>query len=256
MGKGHRDKVAVVTGAASGIGQAFAKRLAEEGAHIVIADIQPADETARMVEQYQRQALVVRCDVSSPDSVTAMARAVDEKFGRCDILVNNAGIYPFKPFLEMNFDDWRGLMGINLDSAFLTCSAFIPGMKERRWGRIVNMASATFATVVPRMAHYIASKGGIVGLTRALASEFGNDGITINAIGPGLTRTPGVLNRGPGHTGNSNIDDELVAAAGAQSIKRPEQPEDLVGAIAFLTSDDAAFITGQTLYVDGGKVRV
>jgi NAD(P)-dependent dehydrogenase (short-subunit alcohol dehydrogenase family) len=255
MARGHNGKIAVVTGAAKGIGQAFARRLAEDGAHVVIADIAPADETVKMVEGEGREALTCRCDVTSPDEMRGMAAQVENRFGRCDILINNAGVYPVMPFEDMTFAEWRRVMAINLDSVFLASSAFVPGMKQRGWGRIVNMASSTLGTVVPRMVHYIASKGGIVGFTRALASDLGPHGITVNAISPGLTRTPGVMERGPLLAGKTDMDEELQFLAQTQAIKRPETPDDLVGAMSFLTSDDAAFITGQTLYVDGGKVR-
>jgi NAD(P)-dependent dehydrogenase (short-subunit alcohol dehydrogenase family) len=255
MARGHKDKVAVVTGAAGGIGQAFAKRLAEDGAHVVVADLQPANETVAQVEGAGRQALAVSCDVASEESVRALADAVTRRFGRCDILINNAGIYPIKPFEQMTYADWRHVMAINLDAAFLTASAFIPGMKQRGWGRIVNMSSSTFATVVTEYAHYIASKGGVVGFTRALATEFGPYGITVNAISPSLTRSPGTLSRTP-RFGRNSMDEEFEALAKRQAIPRPQVPEDLVGAMSFLTSDDAAFVTGQTLYVDGGFVRV
>jgi NAD(P)-dependent dehydrogenase (short-subunit alcohol dehydrogenase family) len=254
MGKGHKDKIAVITGAANGIGQAFAKRLAEDGAHIVIADIHAADETIKLVEGAGRRALFCKCDVASQDSVNAMAQEVENAFGRCDILINNAGIYPLKPFEEMTFADWRHVMSINLDAAFLTCSTFIPGMKARGWGRVVNMSSSTFGTVVKEYAHYVASKGGVIGFTRALASEYGAHGITVNAISPSLTRSHGTLSRAP-RFGRNSMDEEFAMLAARQAIPRPEEPEDLVGAMSFLTSDDAAFITGQTLYVDGGFVR-
>jgi len=254
MAKGHKDKIALVTGGAAGIGQAFAQRLAEDGAHVVIADLQPADATVGMVEQAGRKALACICDVASPEAVAALARDVERAFGRCDILINNAGIYPLMPFEQMTFADWRRVMSVNLDSVFLTCSAFIPGMKQRGWGRVVNMASSTFGTVVTDYAHYIASKGGVIGLTRALASEFGPYGITVNAISPSLTRSPGTLSRAP-RFGRASMDEEFAALAKRQAVPRPEVPEDLVGTMSFLTSDDSAFLTGQTLYVDGGIVR-
>jgi NAD(P)-dependent dehydrogenase (short-subunit alcohol dehydrogenase family) len=254
MGKGHRDKIAVITGGANGIGQAFAKRLAEDGAHVAVADLAPGDATVRLVEAAGREALACRCDVSSPDEVAAMAKQVLVRFGRCDILINCAGIFPQQAFDEMSYADWRRLMSINLDSAFLCASAFVPGMKQRRWGRIVSMASSTLGSVVTGFVHYVTSKGGIVGFTRALASELGPFGITVNAISPGLTRTPGTVSRAP-RAGLASMDEEFDAVAQMQAIKRGEVPEDLVGAMSFLTSDDAAFMTGQKLNVDGGRVR-
>jgi (S)-1-phenylethanol dehydrogenase len=254
MAKSHHDRVAVISGAASGIGQAFAQRLAHDGAHIVIADLLPAPETAKLVEQAGRNALALKCDVSSESSVTSLAAEVTARFGRCDILVNCAGIYPLQSFAEITFAEWRRVQAINLDSVFLMCAAFVPGMRARKWGRIVNLASSTLGSVVSGFVHYVASKGGIVGFTRALASELGDDGITVNAISPGLTRSPGTLARTP-RLGFATMEDEFAFAAKMQAIKRPEVPSDLVGAISFLTSDDAAFMTGQTLNVDGGRVR-
>jgi (S)-1-phenylethanol dehydrogenase len=254
MAKSHHGKVAVISGAASGIGQAFAQRLAQDGAHIVIADILPATDTVRLVEEAGRDVLAWKGDVSSESSVKALAADVSARFGRCDILVNCAGIFPSHPFAEMTFADWRRVQAINLDSVFLMCAVFVPGMRARKWGRIVNMASSTLGSVVSDFVHYVASKGGVVGFTRALATELGNDGITVNAISPGLTRSPGTLARTP-RPGMASMEDELAFAATMQAIKRPEVPADLAGTVSFLTSDDAAFMTGQTLNVDGGRVR-
>jgi (S)-1-phenylethanol dehydrogenase len=253
MAKGHKDKVAVITGAANGIGQAFAKRLAEDGVHVAIADIQPGDATAKMVEAAGRQALVCKCDITSPDSVAAMAADVQRKFGRCDIVVNCAGIFPQKAFDQMTFEDWRRVLSINLDSAFLVTAPFVPGMKQRQWGRIITMASSTLGTVTTGFVHYVASKAGLVGFARALAGELGPHGITVNAIAPSLTRSPGTLARKP-RAGIASMDEEFAIVAQTQAIKRVEVPDDLAGTVSFLTSDDAAFITGQTLSVDGGRV--
>ena len=250
MGRGHRDKVAVITGAARGLGQAFAKRLAEDGVHIAVADLEAGEETASLVRAAGREALAVRCDVSSPESVAGVAREVERAFGRCDILVNNAGIYPSRPFDELTYAEWRRVLSVNLDSMFLMAKAFVPGMKARGWGRVVNLASNTFGTPVPGLVHYIASKGGVIGFTRALASDLGPHGITVNAISPSLTQTPGTMVAG--HTDPARF----AMVASLQAIKRTEVPDDLVGTLSFLTSDDAAFVTGQTLYVDGGWVRV
>ena len=254
MGKGHKDKVAVISGGANGIGQAFAKRLAEDGVHVAIADLADGRETVTLVEAAGRQALAVACDVSKEQSVAAMAKEVQAKFGHVDIVVNCAGIFPQQDFATMTFADWRKVLSINLDGTFLVTKAFMPGMRARQWGRVVSMASSTFGSVTTGFAHYVASKGGIIGFTRALAGDVAADGVTVNAIAPGLTRSPGTVARKP-RPGFATMDEEFVAVAAMQAIKRPEVPDDLVGALSFLTSDDSAFMTGQTLNVDGGRVR-
>jgi NAD(P)-dependent dehydrogenase (short-subunit alcohol dehydrogenase family) len=218
MAKGHKDKVAVITGAAGGIGQAFAKRLAEDGVHIAVADVLDGKDTVKLVQAAGRQALAVNCDVSSEPSVAAMAREVQAKFSHVDIVINCAGIFPQKEFYEMTFADWRQVLAINLDGTFLVTAAFVPGMRARKWGRVVNMASSTLGSVVTGFAHYAASKGGIVGFTRALASDLASDGITVNAISPGLTRSPGTLVRAP-RPGFKTMDEEYAAVAQMQAIK-------------------------------------
>ena len=230
MAKGHKEKVAVITGGANGIGQAFAKRLAEDGVHIAVADIADGNDTVKLVEAAGRQALAVTCDVSSEQSVAAMAKEVNGKFSHVDIVVNCAGIFPQKNFPEMIFAEWRHVLSINLDSTFLVTAAFVPGMRARKWGRVVNMASSTLGSVVTGFAHYTASKGGIVGFTRALATDLAPDGITVNAIAPGLTRSPGTVVRAP-RPAFKTMDEEFEAVAQMQAIKRPEVPEDLVGAL-------------------------
>jgi NAD(P)-dependent dehydrogenase (short-subunit alcohol dehydrogenase family) len=254
MTKRHQGRTAVVSGAASGIGLASAVRLAEEGARIVIADRAKADETLRLIADIGGTATAVSCDVSNPASVTALKQAVEKDCSHCDILVNNAGIYPMQPFDEITFDDWRRVLSVNLDSMFLMTKAFADGMRQRKWGRIINIASDTVSLLVPNLIHYISSKAGVIGFTRSLATEFGEHGVNVNAIAPGLTRTPGTLEQQEIPGGMSK--EELFALmADMQSIKRGETASDLVGAVSFLASDDAAFITGQTLYVNGGLTR-
>ena len=255
MARAPTERIALVTGAAGGLGQAFAHRLAQDGAHVVLVDIKPPDDTAKLVQATGREAMSVICDITSEESVDYLAAEVARRFDRCDILVNNAGIYPIQPFDQVTFADWRRVMALNLDAVFLVTKAFASGMKRRKWGRIINVSSSTLNTVASGYTHYIASKGGVVGFTRALATEMGNHGVTVNAISPSLTRTPGTEGRSPRH-GRASMDEEFEQIARLQAIRRVQVPEDLAGVVSFLASEDAAFMTGQTLYVDGGMVRV
>ncbi len=249
MGKRHEGRTAVITGAAAGIGQAYARRLADEGAQIVIGDVADATATMEEVERAGAKALAVRCDVASADDVAALGRAARERFGAVDILVHNAGIYPIVPFAEMSFEQWRTVQSVNLDSMFHVCHEFVPGMRERGWGRVLCMASTTFHAGTPGMSHYVASKGGLIGFVRSLAAEIGDEGVTVNALAPSLVRSKGTL-EGP-HQELGLFD----FVSQGQCIKRIQEPEDLCGALSFLASPDADFITGQTLVVDGGWVR-
>ncbi|MGO9048061.1 MAG: SDR family NAD(P)-dependent oxidoreductase [Xanthobacteraceae bacterium] len=254
MTKRHQGKTIVISGAASGIGQASAIRLAEEGAQIVIADRAKADDTLQKIKAIGGTAIAVQCDISDPASVAKLKEAVEKDGGRCDILVNNAGIYPMQRFDDITFEDWRRVLTVNLDSMFLMTKALSGGMRQRGWGRVINLASDTVSLLVPAFVHYITSKAGVIGFTRSLATEFGEQGVTVNAIAPGLTRTPGTLARKevPGEISNEGLFEMM---ANMQSIKRREQVSDLVGAVSFLASEDAGFITGQTLYVNGGLTR-
>ena len=242
-------RVALVTGAAQGIGRAYANRLAAEQASVVAIDLNDADGLKdELLAAGAPDALVLRADVADEDQVAEIAARTFDRFGRCDILVNNVGITPREPFEDITLATWRRVMAVNVESFFLTCRAFVPKMKANGYGRIVNISSDTYGLVIDGFAHYIASKGAVIGLTRALASDLGEFGITVNAIAPGLTKTP--------NTESMHPDGKLFEMlANAQAIKRSGVPADMVGVMSFLTSEDCAFVTGQTLIVNGGLLR-
>lgn len=240
----HKGRVAVVTGAGRGLGQAIAAGLAARGASIVGVDIDEAAETRALVQASPAEWLGVVADVSSPGDVTRVSEEALARFGKCDILVNNAGIFPNCPFDELSFEEWRKVLAVNLDSQFLMSRAFVPSMKERGWGRIVNIASGSVQLATERTAAYKASKMGTIGLTRGMSADLGQYGITVNAASPSLTRTPGVLAGGAA--------DRLEMMASRQAIKRVSEPTDIVGLILFLTGEDSHFVTGQTILADGG----
>lgn len=244
-----QDLVAIITGAGQGIGRAFALRFAQEGAHVVIADIQEdkADSVAQEVQHLGATGIAVRTDVSSPESVKRMVDRTIEQFGRVDVLINNAAIFAtikMKPFEEITFEEWNRLMAVNLAGTFLCCQAVVPHMRKQKMGRIINISSTTVLMGRPWYAHYVTSKAGIIGLTRALANELGSDNITVNTILPGATET-----EIPRETVSP---EEAKALVAAQAIHRRETPEDVVGTAVFLASQDSSFITGQSINVDGG----
>lgn len=243
--KTHQNRVAVVTGAARGIGQAVAAGLAARGASVVGVDLSEAEETRALVEAQDGQWLGMVADVSSPADVARVARETLVHFGRCDILVNNAGVFPACAFEELSFEAWRKVFGINLDSQFLMSQAFVPSMKKGGWGRIVNFTSGSVQLVSENMAAYKSSKMGVIGLTRAMSADLGKYGITVNAASPALTRTPGILSV-------PSAENKLAMMARMQAIKRVSEPQDVVGLVLFLTGEDAHFVTGQTILADGG----
>jgi len=245
----HAGKTALVTGAATGIGRAYALRLAEDGADVIVADLNDASETAAEIEALGRRALALQGDVSDEASVAALKEAADV-FGRVDILINNAGIYPFSAFAASSFAVWRKVMAVNADSVYLMMAAFLPAMKDAGWGRIINVSTGMFHGGKPFASAYIASKAAVIGISRSVASEVGDDGVTINVIAPGLVRTTGTSQ---GYHDEKGLFDMV---AQQQSIKRTQMPDDLTGVASFLASDDARFITGQTLIVDGGSAHV
>lgn len=246
-----KGKVAIITGGARGLGKAFALRLAEEGAHIIIADIIDGVGVKEEIKEKGGEAIALYTDVSDEESTRNMARKAMEHFGKIDILINNAGIFASvgkKPFYEISSEEWDKVLGINLKGMFLCSKAVYPQMKRQGKGKIINISSGTFFMGAPYFIHYVASKGGIIALTRALAREVGDDGICVNAIAPGLTLSESVQ-------GNPTYPEEyLRLTASGRCLKRDELPEDLTGAIVFLASDESDFITGQTIVVDGGSV--
>ncbi len=244
-----QEKVAIITGAGQGIGRAFALRFAQEGASVVIADIQE-DKAKSVVQEIQDgggQAIAVKVDVSQPESVKAMVQQAVTRFEHVDVMINNAAIFSsikMKPFDEITFDEWTGLMAVNLTGTFLCCQAVASHMRVRQSGSIINISSSTVLMGRPWYAHYVTSKAGVVGMTRALARELGADNITINVVMPGSTETE--------VTRETVSSEQKKSILDGQSIHRRETPQDLVGALVFLASDDSRFITGQTLVVDGG----
>jgi NAD(P)-dependent dehydrogenase (short-subunit alcohol dehydrogenase family) len=230
-------KVAIVTGGAQGIGRAIADGLEGEGATVVVADLNPPEGG-------------IQADVSSEKDVARMVDETVTRHGRIDVLVNNAGLYAslaMRPFTEIPLEEWNRVMEINVASMFLTSRAVVPVMRDRGDGKIVNISSGTPFRGVPFLLHYVTSKGAIVALTRALAKELGKDSIHVNCVAPGFTMSEGVKSH-----------PEVVEAlrdvsVAARTIQRDQVPEDVVGAVVFLCSPAADFVTGQTMVIDGGQ---
>lgn len=245
-------RVAIVTGGAHGIGKVYARRLAAEGARVVLADLDTAgaNAVAKEIEEAGGEALGAFCDVADEAAVTEMVAQTVDAFGRIDILINNASMFSVVPmsrvgFEEISRDEWAKMMDVNVAGTWLACKAVVPEMRKNNYGRIVNVSSGVVFKGVPMRVHYVASKAAIIGFTRTLAREVGGDGITVNCIAPGGTLS------------EENPSPEVLEArqkkTGDRAIKRVQVPEDLAGAVAFLASDDSAFMTGQTLVVDGGS---
>lgn len=246
---GHKGRVAAVTGAGRGIGQAICRALARSGAEVIAVDLAEPVETVESVAADGGSVIGLVADVSDPAEVARLGEEINDRAGGCDILVNNAGIYPAKRIFDLDYAEWRRVLAVNLDSQFLMAKAVLPWMRDRGWGRIVNLTSNSIGLPLPGLAHYMASKMGVIGLTRAAANDVAQHGITVNAIGPTLTRTPGLAESVINEAAQRHV-------VSLQAIKRQGEPEDLVGLVLFLTSDEAGFITGQTIMADGGLVRL
>lgn len=244
-----KGRVAIVTGGAKGLGRAFALKLAEEGARVMVVtrkDMANLEKTVQQIKDLGGEAALFQADVARETDMLNMAEATNKAFGRIDILINNAAIYDGikrKPFHEIDPDEWDLVMTVNVKGAFLAVRAVFPYMKAQGYGKIVNLSSEVFYTGSNGFAHYVASKGGIIGLTRALAVELGPHNICINCVAPGFTDTE--ASRG--------LADVTKYDTSKTPLRRLERPEDLTGAALFLASPESDFITGQTILVDGGR---
>ncbi|MHA6845235.1 SDR family NAD(P)-dependent oxidoreductase [Ralstonia syzygii] len=238
-------KNVVVTGAGRGIGKAIATVLAAQGAAVAVWDLNAdgAEQTVDLIRKAGGKAIAVVGDAANANAIAASAARIRKELGAVTILVNNAGISSYVPFTDLTEDVWDRIIGVNLKGPFLVTKAFVPDMLEAGWGRIVNISSSSAQTGAPAMAHYAASKGGVIGLTKALAIEFASKGITVNHVPPGFVDTP-LVREGP-------IDVEAVAQG--MPMKRAGQPNDIAYAVAYLASEEAGYVTGQTLSVNGGR---
>lgn len=247
------DKVAIITGAAHGIGKAYARRFAEEGAHVVIADIDArgGEAIAKAILDSGGSAWARATDVRSFPDVEGLMRKTVEKFGRVDVLVNNAAIYVTEklwkgPVENLELDEWDRVMEVNLKGVFLCSKAVIPIMKQQRAGKIINIASGTFFSGSGNMPHYTTAKGGVVALTRVMARQLGEFGINVNCMTPGSTMS------------EESVSDEVLkrreGSVDKRAFKRIETPADIVGTAVFLASADSDFVTGQLLVVEGGGI--
>ncbi|MBA1274407.1 SDR family NAD(P)-dependent oxidoreductase [Stutzerimonas azotifigens] len=246
-----KDKVVIITGAAQGIGATYARAMAAEGACVVVADVLDGATLLEELKGMGSHAIALKTDVSDETSAATMAAVTMEHFGRIDVLVNNAAIYAslkMRPFEEIDLGEWDRVMAVNVRGPFVCTRAVAPYMKAQGSGRIINISSGTPFKGTPGLLHYVTSKGAVLALTRALARELGDHGIAVNTLAPGLVLSEGVV-------ANAEMRERLTAPViASRAIKRDQVPDDLVGPLLFLASDDSAFMTGETVVVDGGSV--
>lgn len=246
-------RTVLVTGGATGLGRAFVQRLIDDGARVAIGDLRGAKEAAHELDGTGVRCMGVPLDVANESSVREAVATVRSQMGGVDILVNNAALFSTlvnRPFEEYSGDEWMQVMSVNTLGPFLCAKAVAPHMKAQRWGRIINVASTSALKGLANMAHYVTSKGAVITFTRVLARELGAWNITANALAPGLTLSDQILKNG------DHIAKFGEAIRKSRSIPRDSVPADLVGTVSFLASDDAAFMTGQTLCVEGGAIFV
>lgn len=238
-------KNAIVTGAARGLGRAIALRLALDGAAVSAWDLNAEGirETADLIGRAGGRAIAVQCNSAKATEIARALAETHRELGKASILVNNAALSPFVKFVDITEQIWDDLMAINLKGPFLCCQAVIPDMIEAGWGRIINISSSSAQTGSAHQTHYAASKAGVIGFTKSLAMEFAGSGITVNNVPPGFVNTEG-LQEAP-------VD--IEAFAGRTPMKRPGRPENIAAAVAFLASEDADYVTGHTLSVNGGR---
>jgi NAD(P)-dependent dehydrogenase (short-subunit alcohol dehydrogenase family) len=244
-----QDRVAIVTGAAQGIGAEYARALAAEGAAVVVTDVLDAAPVAAEITAQSGLALALHCDVTDPASVKAMVDAAVQRFGRLDILVNNAALFGTvarKRFEDISSEEWDRMMAVNVRGVFECTKAVAPIMRGQKYGKIVNIASGTVFKGQTMLLHYVTSKGAIVAMTRSLARELGDDGVRVNTLAPGLVMSENVRARwGAG---------KVQSTVNTRAIKRELTPEDMCGTLIYLCSAESDFVTGQVLVVDGGAV--
>lgn len=246
-----KDKVAIITGAAQGIGATYAKALAAEGAKVVLCDLNIPNETAAAIRAEGGTALALACDVTDGGAVHTMVEAAVAEFGSVQVLVNNAALFAtleLKPFEQTSSAEWDKIMAVNVRGSFECAKAVLPVMRKQGYGKIVNIASATAFKGASMLLAYVASKGAVIAMTRSIAREVGDAGIRCNCLAPGLTMSTNVQ-------ANAAWADDIVRNnIASRCIKREAVPEDLIGALLFLTSTDSDFMSGQTVVVDGGSV--
>jgi NAD(P)-dependent dehydrogenase (short-subunit alcohol dehydrogenase family) len=238
-------RVAIVTGSGRGIGRAVARKLTEEGASVAVADVN-VGAAERAAAELDR-AFALETDVTDERSVTAMVERVLERHGRIDVLVNNVGAFPSTPWEELDLATWRRTIVVNLDSVFICCRAVSPVMRAAGYGRIVNLASDTILAGTRDLAAYVAAKGGVFAFTRALATELGPYGITVNSVAPGLTATEAVL--------GGEHEQYLERSRTLQAVPRTGVPDDVAPLVAFLASEEAGWVTSSLVVANGGKER-
>jgi 3-oxoacyl-[acyl-carrier protein] reductase len=246
------NKVVIITGASRGLGQEYARQFARLGASVAVNDVRDCSETLAAVRAEGQDGLAAITDVTSADSTTSMAAQVMERFGRIDALVNNAGLYGslnFRPFEQLDDDEWDRVMQVNVKGIWQCCKAVMPAMKAQQSGSIVNISSLAATYGMPNGLHYTASKAAVIGITRGLAREVGRYNVRVNSVAPNVVNTTATA-----EVFGDKRDKVVDATLAQQAIRKPLQPEDIVGAVLYLASDYSQLTTGQTIMVDGGTV--